>query len=464
MTQLPRLFPLLLPLLFLAAPACAQPRPPRPEIRGVRVRVPSEACGKDGIAALLSLPETPRYAEGAPVVIHVPGGWGSSGLDQSGADLTGFGFFELRFAFPGGGLPDFRSGGELDNRGANTLASLRDLILYAMGKSKDAEGQTIQDRAGAEIHVLADDVGLAGWSNGGNPCCLVMALHGKAIAGLAFYASFESPLGEGAAGAELGGFGTQANPAYDPDTGKLALEKLAFDPALVLPGKPGRGGPPGGEGLAGGFYFDMNGNGAFDAEADFAPRPLLIQTAGGMRAYYSLRLLRAAQEKGLFAKGRPAQIPALAEAEAYWKLHDAEPLLGEAVKNCPQTAVIVYASERDHVQIALDHPHVLAQVEGFRKAGAKFIRLNPDRAYVEAAIGKPAPAVVDNPAGAAYDHRSIRQAVEPEETTGDGGFMAAAICELADRTHAGNWKENLNAALFPDAPRGRVPPARPRPR
>ncbi len=491
-----RPFSLLPVALLLALSAAAQepgpqgrgPRaggPNRGSSEGIRLHVPSDACASEGVAVILTLPRTPRWAEGAPVVVHIPGGWGQSGLEQRGADLSGFGFADLRFSFPGGGLPDFQSGGANDHRGEPSIRALRDLIRFATGRKADSNGKTIQDHAG-KIKILVDHAGLAGWSNGGNPAGIVAALYGKDFPDLAFYASFESPLGEGACGAELGGFGTGPNPAYDPDTGVLDLKKLAWDPELRIaapgggrggaggreggaggrtsgaPARPG-GGDPGRASLpSGGLFFDLDGDGSFDEGSDFAGRPLAgTSESGEPRAGYSLRLLRGAEESGLFAEGRPSQIPSLAEAEVWWQFRDALPHLPRAVENCPKLAVIVYGSEKDHVQAALDHPHILAQVEGYRAAGATFVRLNPDRAYVQWVSGGGAETAVDNPAGQAWDHRSIRAAMEPEDAASDAGYMAAALCELADRTHAKDWRPNLDAPLHPDAPRSDLPPPRP---
>jgi len=128
-----------------------------------------------------------------------------------------------------------------------------------------------------------------------------------------------------------------------------------------------------------------------------------------------------------------------------------------AVRNCTNLAVIVYANERDHVQIAPDHPHILAQTEGYRTAGAKFVRLNADRAYVarvaanfprERTAGLKFP---DNDAGVEWTRKNIRGGLEPSELP-LSLYMAAVVCELADRVHARNWSKNLDGLLYPDAP------------
>ena len=57
---------------------------------------------------------------------------------------------------------------------------------------------------------------------------MAMALHGQEFADLAWYASMESPYGEGAANVELGGRDSGMNPAYNPKTGVLDLSGLAW--------------------------------------------------------------------------------------------------------------------------------------------------------------------------------------------------------------------------------------------
>jgi hypothetical protein len=143
---------------------------------------------------------------------------------------------------------------------------------------------------------------------------------------------------------------------------------------------------------------------------------------------------------------------ALAEAREFWRYRDAAPSIPEAVRKCPRLAVIVYANERDHVRADPAHTHILEQVEGFRKAGARFVRLNPDRACVEWLL-RDAPGdrreatFPDNPAGKVWTRANITEGLEPS-TLPLGLYMQAAVCELADRTYAGNWSPNLDGVLF----------------
>jgi len=439
------------------APGFAQSPPPRPLLRpdrqspsrGILTHIPSQAGGREGIAVRVLAPEKPRYAEGAPIAIHVAGGF-QAGAAAGRPFLLPFGFVEVFFAFPGGGNQEARSGGKYDFRGPNSIRALADVIRFATGRLRDRQGRTIQELV-APLHVLTNDCGLLGMSQGGNACGVVMAKYGQEFPDLAFYVSMESPYGEGIANVELGGRRDgRINPAYDPQTGRLDLSKLAFDPELnpapaLLGRTPSR--------LRGAFYFDMNGNGRFDPEVDFPVHAVIGDAGTGMKIWYSPRVLREAERRHLLGPKRPAHIPSLQEAIAFWEWRDAAPSIPQAVRNCPKLAVIVYANEQDHVQIAPDHPHILIQVEGFRKAGARFVRLNPDRAYVLYVLPKDRPLpeslrkrIPDNDAGIVWTRDRIRKGLEPRELPMIVS-MQAASCELADRVYKNVWKPNLDRVL-----------------
>jgi hypothetical protein len=212
--------------------------------------------------------------------------------------------------------------------------------------------------------------------------------------------------------------------------------------------------------LHGAFFFDLDGDGRFSAEMDFPVNGFVGDAGDGVKAWYSPRILSEAEKRKLNTGKRPSHVPTLAEAQEFWRYRDAAPSIAEAVRNCTNLAVIVYANERDHVQADPAHTHILKQVEGFRKAGARFLRLNPDRAYVERvvpsgpAFRREAP-FPDNPAGKTWTRTNIAGGVEPSALP-PGIYMQAAVCELADRTQAGAWAANLESVLFPDVPK---PPA-----
>jgi hypothetical protein len=389
-------------------------------------------------------PEKPRYEAGAPVVVHVDGGFSRGSVDRSPARLGRFGFVELAFLFPGGESspqPDgrvWRSGGEFDFRGANCMRALADVIAFAQGRARSLHGKSIQDVVQG-MKVLTDEVGVIGWSMGGNVVAGALGLHGKEISSLKWYASFESPYGEGIINAEFGGR-NRPNPFYDADTGKLDLSTLVYGKDIplrqVLP-RP----VPGTEELVGILFLDGNRNGSYERDSDYAFTGTLAPQPEKPRLYFSPALTRAARDRKVFGAGWPAHIAGVEDAEKFSNLRSGVPHVPGIVKNVPGLAVIVWATAQDHVQATADYRHIRAQYDAYQAAGVRWIRLNPGAQHMEEAAGKKLPAYWENPPNAKYDRHSIRRAVAPEPPDGppDALGLAAAACELADRTRRKQW-------------------------
>ena len=454
-----------LPILVTVLAAQCVAQPPRVQPAGARgarlegpiVRIPSKYAGPEGVWLRVAPPEKPRFADGAPVVVHVPGGFTAGGVGTAPARLGEFGFIDIVFLFPGGeagppvdGKP-LRSGGTYDYRGPASLRALADVISFACGSTRSVEGKTIQDYAG-QIKVLTGQVGVIGWSLGGTTIAAALGRHGAELTGLKWYASHESPYGEGIIDGEFGAW-DQPNPFYDATTGKLDLTELRYgkDLTVMAAGRPVEGAQQ----LSGSLYLDCNRNGVFDKGVDFqfngmflpVPRPAVN---------YSPMLTRAARDKKVFGSEWPAHIATLEQTQEAWAIRDGVSHIPAVVKNLPDLAVIVFAGAKDHVQSTADHRHILLQYGGFQQAGVRWARLNPDARYVEMVLGKKVPREVQNPAGAKFDRISIRGAVIPEPPDGgptDQEALTAAACELADRTNKGDWKPTLAALLVPDAPR-----------
>ena len=52
------------------------------------VRIPSSAAGTEGVAARILIPRQPRFTNGAPVVVNVPGGVQATFAFQAAKDPT----------------------------------------------------------------------------------------------------------------------------------------------------------------------------------------------------------------------------------------------------------------------------------------------------------------------------------------------------------------------------------------
>lgn len=395
------------------------PEIPPPSTFGVRV--PSDAAGSEGVFVQVSLPSAPRYDnQQAPVVVHVAGGWDGVGVTEKSHGLADQGFIELDFNFPGSGLPGEMSGGIYDERGENCIKALADVVQFAMGKQPDVYGHYLGEMIG-EMEIAADNVGLCGWSNGGNATITAAGAFGEDVEGLAWIVNWESPVGDGMPNVDAG-VRENLNPAYDPDTGQFDESTVAFDASLRTP-----------EGETGSLYFDIDKNGALDMAGDYLAPYHLYQDI----YYFSEWLRNAAENLGV---PLPEHIATVEETANFWRWRNGEQWINKVIEANPDLMFIVEAGDVDHVQGAIDHPHVLIQYNGFLDAGARFVRLNPDRDYVEQVVGMTIPEAVDNDAFAVYDHVSIRDALQPRDIPAlrSNLSVAAAVCELADRTRDDN--------------------------
>ena len=416
---------------------------PQPAPDTISTFIPSETAGDVGLYAKIIIPESNRYTGlGSPVVVHVAGGWDGVGIAVVDKQSPLRDFIQIVFNFPGSGYAETRSGGSYDDRGELCIRALRDVARFAMGALADQSGKYLHDYT-ASITPLYDNVGLCGWSNGGNATITVAGAFAEQLSNLAWIVNWESPVGDGMPNVEAGGShgnaGPNVNPAYDPNTGNWSMNLLAYDPAMAITDKnlptP----------FTGGFYFDINQNGQVDQGVDFILTPQIYHD----KVYYSERVAQAAAAAHIPGGAAPAHISTLNETQNYWLYRNGENWMSSAVQKNSRLMFIVEASTEDHVQAAPDHPHVLIQYEGFRQAGCRFVRLNPDRSYMEQMAGQAMPQAVDNDAFAAMDHLSIRSALQPAGASGviTAVGVAAAVAEVADRTQNGNLQPQIDPGV-----------------
>jgi hypothetical protein len=316
---------------------------------------------------------------------------------------------------------------------------LSDVLAFAQGRVRTVDGRTIQEVA-VSIPVRVNNVGVIGWSFGGNIVPAALAHDAQVAEEVRWYASWESPYGDGVINGEFGTRLTGPNPFYDPATGELDLTTLRYDPDLAPTLLPPPQDPM--PEVTGSLYHDANTNGRYDEGVDVKQSG--VPLPGPPPNFYYSRLMTAlATEKGLFGDEWPRHIASLEQVEEFLDIRDGETQVPQAVRNSPELAVIIWASEVDHV--------LRVQYDAFLDAGVRWARVNPDASYLRWVMGRTPPRLVQNPAGKRFDSRTIRQATEP------GGFyvegLVAAACELADRTQRGEWSPLLQEVLYPDAPR-----------
>jgi hypothetical protein len=401
------------------------------------IRIPSQSA-PDGLQLRLLLPATARYPEGAPIVVHSTP---NASIDRVHACLRGQGFVDVVYQ-----CPSARAA-----RLTNCSEQLADVLAFATGRIRSLENKSIDGHTG-DVKVQTANVGLIGWSAGGNRAVLTMARYGDRFPGLKWYASWESPMlsvGDG------GGSGTiyQPNPFYDAAAGTVDLNRLRYSAEMPLWVWPPEGPPCAPDCPRGGLYLEGDGNGRFTRDSDYAFWVLYESPEAGQprKAFYSSAIIREARDRQLFGPTWPSHIATPEEVEQRASIEDALRHVREAVRRLPDLAVIVFESEVGHIGVSADHPHAIAQVNAWLSAGARWVRFQPDAHYVERVMKKRPIRVVQYPAGKGLDRKVIATVLEPEEVNGgpsDAQGMAAAAAELADRTHRNNWTPELSAVLI----------------
>ena len=119
----------------------------------------------------------------------------------------------------------------------------------------------------------------------------------------------------------------------------------------------------------------------------------------------------------------------------------------------PDLKVLLVFADLDHVQAAADKPHIHQAFDGFKKtADLEWVRLNPDRCYVEQinpVSGNLAPDWDANTEPG--DWLDSEAWGFPVLSIARGEVWLAAVAEMADRVQADNWEMNLPEVLY-DSP------------
>ncbi len=450
-------------LCTAVAVAVAQPAPPSPLVP-LDVRLPSESTGTPSgtLAVRVYCPtvESVRYPTGAPVLVWVHGGFEVKGIDH-GLPPEADDVICITFIFPGGEDPysGLASDGAYDYRGTNCIAALRDVLLYAAGKLRDADGRTIDEIV--PVPVLHDNLGMIGESNGGNILAAVAALHGQLLAGhLRYLIQWETPVSSQIATRDLGrvwlkpgtGQGDYWNPrvlGYDSLVLPVDYSDLAFDRAQDIY-------PLVHDGTGDGTYTtvqdpnrnipvpDLNGDGVLDLREDF---PLDSYPVDDRRVTYSRPVMHELVGRNLFGVRWPDELVSLEDAEAYWDLRESVRLAAAAVENIPDLAAMVLCGARDHVQAMPDKPHIHQAFDSWNDHGA-WVRINPSPAHLAAVdprlAGRRLPDLSPNTAPPDWSD-PFRYAIPvdiPKPL-----YELAAIYQMADRTYNLNSMEPVGVPI-----------------
>lgn len=421
--------------------------------------VPSSVAPGKGLAVNVIYPESPRYSEGAPVVVVVPGGQRADGLLAT-THAAQQGFAEVRFAFPGGGTEAFRSTGDYDSRGPICQIALKDVLLFALGKTSDYQGRTINSLVPTQ--VATNNVGILGWSNGGNIALVTMAKYAKELKDLSWICFFESPIGALFYPANLGGAHDQfVNKHYregSSATGQVLVDwrKIAYQAnAQKMPGEHKKVGEPEIEGVV---FFDDNRNGIWEEISEYG---LSYATDSGLEKQFyppdALKaLVRFKVDPGGWVKvARPE------EAENYFNERDGSLYISDVCQAYPNLLVMLVGTQIDHYQRQNDHPHIGYLYNAFLTKKIRFLCLNPDPRYVAKIAEMNVGNFVDNKVSTPLDASNMDAHMEPEGVVPDYVYTEAALSELADRKRNSAITELAKAPLIPYPNKGTEAPPPP---
>ncbi len=419
-------------------------------------RLTTSYTDSTGLFVRLSVPYTTntpqRYSCGAPIVIYVNGGFGSSGSLGSMFTMSNFGFIVCEFNFPGGGTGISKSGGVFDNRGANSMKAIHDVIKYCLGLSVDKNGKYLHEITGA-ITPLYNNVGVIGGSNGGCNLLAALGLHSNDLSTLAWISFFESPIGDGLLTADPGKpYGHSVlmfqNPGYNDSTNTFDWTKFKYSSNYVLK-------ISGHDTTKGQFYFDLNGNNIFEPGIDYDIVGR-TNTPYDKRTYYSQQIVQHAYQMGYYPIANPLSVHFAdsTQTKSYWNLRNGDKWIQEFMPHIPNLKVLfMVRDDSDHITSAKNHPEVLNTWNKFSENGCTWFRVNSDKSYIENVTGQTLPTAPDNDANVVLNSLNIRSMVMPGNIFSNR-YMNHYACseEMADRVMNNNWSLNLSGILSSTCP------------
>jgi hypothetical protein len=271
-----------------------------------------------------------------------------------------------------------------------------------------------------------------------------MALYGDQLPGVAYFVGRENPTTDTLTAVEVGHFDSEDKPIpnplytypddYSPLEITLEYDQIRWDPSA----QEGR--------FTGRPYFDLNDNGVVDGN-DYA----LGSRVPSMydKRMYSVALITALRENGaLSLRDWPVDLASPEEVSEWWPFRSSPGRYPELRTQTPNLHVMLVFARRDHVQPARDKPHIHHAFDGFHHAAGLWTRMNPDAVYVrwlDERFGELSP---DNPANTEpSDWMQIVEWAHPNGFPAVKFVALAAVAEMADRHHEGEWGADLTEVL-----------------
>ena len=420
------------------------------------------------IAVLIASPQKPRYPEGAGVVVVASPIFTDTKGFMTDPDLSSLGLIQVGYLWPGKTDPvtGAKSSGTFDYGGDLSVKVLRDVIRFAANRMADTSGRYIVSLT--SIAPLVEEVGVYAFSDAGIDAIRAFSLYGAQMQGLGYFIGREIPTIDTISSLEIGYYTNAGLPVFNPlyvypmdyssTTLVMNYANLRWDPTYTSSQSKAVGRP----------YLDLDGSGSISA-GDYVLDGQIPVMFG--KRYYSANLSQALLTNGSLSLATwPADLATPEEASQAWQIRQTrqDPSLFAAMQNdeiIQNMKVMLVFAGKDHAQVALDKPHIHQLYQGLRFEARLWVRLNPDRAYVESMFQNsetspqgstgitPTPVALmdfpDNPANTQpTDWSMIGAYAYPEIGQSNRLVPLAAVAEMADRTHDGYWDENLGQVLY----------------
>ncbi len=411
----------------------------------VVIQVPSERLDQPVTIELSPCVRDGYLPDGAPVVTVLSGSFKALITPVERNDLaveSQSGFVALYPSFPLD-QGDFVSAHAGDYRGSGARLAAEATLQYAAGEREDTEGCTLGDRV--ESRLSAQPPWLLGQSNGGNLAMAVLADEALDLPAISGVTTYETPAAAQFVTVEVGSVRAPlplyepGSCAWNPSDGlicDLDYSHLRWAPK-----------PLDEEGHHGVAYFDLDGDEDYDEEIDSAVWGVRPEVDGEQWIIYSPPMTAA-----LLASGEdPEGMLTLEESLDFWAYRDASRLVVQAVARYPELPFVVLGTQEDHTLGIEDHAHISGLAHALQQAGAAWVRVNPDRAYIEHLTGTKLDWQ-DNPANLPTvpgDPTMHMLPNAPSLGLHTRDYATSTLAELVERSWCGAWTDDLDHVLLP---------------
>jgi hypothetical protein len=430
-----------------------------------KIRTTTISSEGSDISVMVASPQVPRYPEGAGIVVVASPIFTPADGFMTDPDLTSLGLIQVSYLWPGETDPrsGARSTGTFDYGGVHSVNILRDVLRFAANRIPDKIGRYVVSMT--SVPPLVGEVGVYAFADAGIAAVRAISQYGPQFQGLQYFIAREVPTVDTLSAMETGYYNDTGEPVLNPfyaypanfSFASLTLNytNLRWDPTYTSSYSKAVGRP----------YLDLDGDGKISA-GDFIFDGQIPVMFG--KRYYSTALTQALLDNGALTLATwPADLATPKEAAQAWQIRQTTGLFETMQGNniVQDMKVMLVFAQNDHAQVAPDKPHIHQLYQGFRFGARLWVRLNPDRAYVESLIQitgaslpgtpgitpTPGPnlAFPENPANTQpTDWAQIGTYAYPGQGQAGALVPLAAAAEMADRAHSGDWDENLGQVLY----------------